>query len=459
VNAGPLPAHTVAGLLAAYGSGALTPLSAIDAAFARITVDDPALNAMTTLCEERARTEALASGERYRLGTNRALEGVPFAVKDLIDCADLETTYGSRLYERHVPAVDAGAVARLRQAGAILVGKTATHEFGWGITTTSALHGPTRNPWDPRRIPGGSSGGSAAAIAAGFVPFALGTDTAGSIRIPSAFCGIAGLKPSRDRVPLDGVFPLANSLDHVGPMAGNAEDLRLVLSALDGQLTPDTDAPALSAIKFGILPTLFPHRLAPDIQTVFSRFLLQITAAGADIATLAWPAAAPRDPFAVLAPILNAEARHLHAEQLGHFPDRVADYSPDVAARIAFAERYGFAEYIAASQQRVHFTSAFASLFAQVDAVLSPVSSVTPPEISVETVLVEGKNIDLREAVMGHIAPQSLSGLPVCVIKIGRDTSGLPVGAQITGRFGSDRDLLAIAARLECASSELAASE
>src|SRR4051812_45442943 len=213
-------------LVDGYGSRAFSPREVVDALAERIERLNPSLGAFTELCLDRARAEA----EEPRPGP---LAGVPFAAKDLLDADGVRTTYGSRMFAAHVPDRDAAAVAALRAAGAILIGKTQTHEFGWGITSVNDAMGSSRNPWDPSLVPGGSSGGSAVALAARMVPLALGTDTGGSVRIPAAFCGVTALKPTFGRTDARGAWPLAPSLDHVGLMARTPEDLALALSVAD----------------------------------------------------------------------------------------------------------------------------------------------------------------------------------------------------------------------------------
>ena len=228
--------HLSAGqLLAAYRALELSPVEAVDELADRIGELDPLVGAFTTLCLERAREEAQAAEAAYRRGdTDRPLLGVPIAAKDLFDSAGVRTTYGSPMFGDHVPAADAAALRLAREAGAILVGKTQTHEFAWGISSVNLLMGTSRNPWSPDRMSGGSSGGSAVALATHLVPLALGSDTGGSIRVPSAFCGTVGLKPTYGRISAAGVLPLARSLDHPGPMARTPADAGLLLAAIAG---------------------------------------------------------------------------------------------------------------------------------------------------------------------------------------------------------------------------------
>src|SRR5262249_45154991 len=207
-------------LLQGYRDRRFSPAEVVEALAARIEELDPSLGAFTTLCLERALDEARVAEQQYARGEPAGpLAGVPFGVKDLFDSAGVRTTYGSPMFADHGPAVDAEAVRRARAAGAIMIGKTQTHEFAWGITSVNLLMGSSRNPWSQRLMSGGSSGGSAVALAAELVPIALGSDTGGSIRVPSAFCGSVGLKPTYGRISAAGVFSLAPSLRHPRPMA------------------------------------------------------------------------------------------------------------------------------------------------------------------------------------------------------------------------------------------------
>ena len=222
---------SVAEMLASLRSGRATSRQLVEIAVDRARQCATDLNAFAAIVD-KATASAVASDRKYREGTARKLEGIPVAVKDIIDTMGIETRYGSPAYIGHIPASDATVVRRLREAGAIVVGKTTTHEFAWGVTTSSPKFGDTLNPVDPARIPGGSSGGAAVAVAYGAVPACLGTDTGGSVRIPSALCGVVGLKPTYGALPTDGVFPLAPTLDHIGMVCRKAEDLPVLADAL-----------------------------------------------------------------------------------------------------------------------------------------------------------------------------------------------------------------------------------
>lgn len=263
------------------------------------------LNAFVTVDRERALLDARSLRQQGRLG---ALAGVPFAPKDLFDTAGMRTTYGSQVFRDHVPTRTASAVQRLVDAGAVMVGKANLHEFAWGVTSKNPFYGTVGNPRHPGRIAGGSSGGSAAALAAGLAAISIGTDTGGSIRIPSACCGTAGFKPSHGLVPIDGCFPLAPVFDHVGPMARTMEECALALEALAGLPCPE---PRLAGLRVGVL--------APIADGA------RLEAAGAHCEEAALP------PWEHALPIFGAECAYTHRDL---FPSRRDEYSPDLQGKM-----------------------------------------------------------------------------------------------------------------------------
>lgn len=434
-----------------FRAGRLSPVEVIQATGRRIDSINPDINALTTLCLDRAYEEARASERRYQQGAPLPLDGVPFVAKDLLDTAGVRTTYGALHFSNHLPSGDALAVERLRSAGAILVGKSATHEFGWGITTTGLLHGPTRNPWDLDRVPGGSSGGSAAALAAGFIPIAIGSDTAGSIRIPSAFCGTAGLKPTRARVPVGGAIALAPSLDHIGPMARAPSDLPIVLAALDGRLTqpaPDFsrhDPGDLRGLRIGVIHDLDMVQLAPDHAAVFERALDGLRLLGAEVVEASWPFPETRDPYAILAPIVLTEARNYHENVLRTFPERREEYSKAVLDRLELAGSIPALAYLEAVEMRANFRAGMDRILSRVDMIVSPVSAGSAAPIGQDYVDHCGSAVEFRKLVMTYTAPQSLSGLPSCAVRAGFDAAGLPIGIQFTGPAWADDRVLWLA--------------
>jgi aspartyl-tRNA(Asn)/glutamyl-tRNA(Gln) amidotransferase subunit A len=434
-------------LRAAFAARELSPVETIDAA-----AEHADLGAFITLTLDEAHEQARAAERAYATGTARPLEGLTLAVKDLFDTKGVRTTYGSRIHTGHVPDADAELVRRAKEAGAIVVGKTLTHEFAWGITSVNPHYPPCRNPYDPERVPGGSSGGSAVALATGAAALALGTDTGGSIRIPAAFCGVSGLKPTYGLFSLEGVHPLAPTLDHSGPMARTPADVRLFWEALSHR--PEGDASGSSPSRRGVAqrlansltgptsgegariavcPELHVRPLEPGIQRAFD------TAVAALDGVIEVGFDAPEHLYATYAPIQNAEAAKVHAE---HFPARRDEYGDDVANRLDTAAKVTLAEYVDATIERERIRAAFQTLFTHCDLLLTPVSAVPPEPIEQPT------HQQFRDGVLPYTVPQDLAGLPACAVPVGFDDDGLPVGVQLTGPPLSEGRVLAAAEQL-----------
>jgi aspartyl-tRNA(Asn)/glutamyl-tRNA(Gln) amidotransferase subunit A len=429
-------------LLREFATRAISPVEVVEVAAAQIEAIDESLGGFTALCLERAREEARAAETAWARGEARPLEGVPFGVKDLFDSEGVRTAYGSPMFAANVPERDAEAIRRLRGAGAILVGKTQTHEFAWGITSVNQAMGSAHNPWAPDRFAGGSSGGSAVVLSAGEVPLALGSDTGGSIRVPAAFCGVVGLKPTWGRISAAGAWPLARSLDHPGPMARTPVDAALMLEVLAG---PDDADPATSDVALGNVSEELPRGLgglvvgrcaelelvplAPDVREVFDRAVSTVEAAGGRFVDVALPEAGLI--FPAFRTIQAAEALDTH-RRAGIFPARRSEYGEDVLSRLDLATEVTLEQYLAASADRQRVRSGFQRLFNSCDVLLTPVAAGPPLPIGEEMVVHDGRELTFRELVMTYTTPQDLTGLPACTVRAGFDALGIPVGIQFT---------------------------
>jgi aspartyl-tRNA(Asn)/glutamyl-tRNA(Gln) amidotransferase subunit A len=443
--------RSAAELSAALRARELSPTELIEATARRIEAVQPALNAFTTLCLDQALAAARDADCAFAPGgAPRPLEGLPIAVKDFFDTAGVRTTVGSSIFANRVPAADAEAVRRVREAGAIIVGKSATHEFGWGITTDSAAFGPTHNPWALERVAGGSSGGSAVALATGQAALAIGSDTGGSIRIPAAFCGVVGMKPTWGRVSCDGAFPLAPSLDHPGAMARTPADAALLLDVLSGATAAGDPAPAAPphAIRVGICPDLDLELVAlpADLRRARDDAEAALRGLGVEVREVRMPHA--EDILPTFATIQQAEALHTH-RRAGLYPAHAGEYGADVLARLRGAEAVGLDDLLDALERRRTIARRFAALFEQVDVLLTPVAGAAPVPIG-ETLApaADGTIVPLRDLVMPFTVPQDLAGLPACAVRAGFDALGLPVGVQVTGPVGADGPVLEIAQAL-----------
>lgn len=432
----------VEGLLREYAARRLSPVEVVDALAARIEAVDGKVGGFTALCLDRARQEAREAEAAWSRGEARQLEGIPFGVKDLFDSEGVRTAYGSAMFRDNVPERDAEAVRRARAAGGILIGKTQTHEFAWGITSVNEGMGSAHNPWALDRVSGGSSGGSAVVLAADEVPLALGSDTGGSIRIPASFCGIVGLKPTYGRISGARAWPLARSLDHPGPMARTPADAALLLEALAGVDAADpatADVPlgdvqgelrrGLDGLTVGLCPDLHLIALAPDVREVFDGVARAVEAAGGRLVEVELPEAELIYPaFRV---IQSAEALDTH-RQAGIFPARRDEYRPDVLGRLDAATEVTLEQFLRASADRQRVRAGFDRLFRSCDVLLTPVSAGSPLPIGDETVVHQGEELTFRELVMSYTTPQDLAGLPACAVRAGFDALGIPVGVQFT---------------------------
>jgi len=407
-------------------AGELSPREAVESYLERIERVNPHLNAYITVRAE----EALAEAESAPRGP---LYGVPLAVKDLIDVAGTPTTAASKILADNVPQRDADSVARLRAAGAVILGKLNTHEFAFGATTTSPHFGPAHNPWSTDRICGGSSGGSGAAAAADLAAGTLGTDTAGSIRIPACFCGVTGLRPSTGLVSNDGVVPVSWTLDAVGPIARSAEDCELLLQAIAPQYQPVEGD--VRGLRIGVVKPLF-EQANPEVAAVASKALDELSALGAKLETI------ETAPLEEAAPILQAlmltEAAQAHLVWLR---THLEDYGADVRARLLAGLLLPSTAHVTGQRARRWYCDRLERLFDRFDLLAAPEMPIVPPRIGEQTVEVNNKEIPYRLCLMPFNSPWTLAGLPVLSVPCGF-VQGLPVGLALVGRRLQDATVL-----------------
>ncbi|MEF2071158.1 amidase [Consotaella aegiceratis] len=419
-----------------YRAGEFTPLDVAEAALARLDRLEPALNAFADRMRDQVLADAALRSRQLRSGEDFGpLHGVLVAIKDLIDVEGVPTGYGSRV-RKPVPAkADAELVGRLRRAGAVLFGKTNLLEYAYGVAHPDV--GQTNNPHDPGRTSGGSSGGSAAAVAAGIVPLAIGTDTGGTIRIPAAYCGIVGLKPSFGLVPTDGVFPLSWSLDHAGPLARAVEDAVLALACLAE--TPMTiDAPPLSGLRLGVIRDhLDAPVVTPDVAGCVRKSLGLLEARGARLIDFAIPdlARANRELVKVLLP----EAALVHREL---YTENAAGYAAGTRSQIEAGFAAKAVDYLLAQRYRAALGAVVEASFAEVDVLVSPSVPFVAPAEDPEFI----EDADDGEILASGLA--NMTGHPSLSLPCGM-SEGLPVGLQLTGRLGQDARLLSVARTVE----------
>jgi aspartyl-tRNA(Asn)/glutamyl-tRNA(Gln) amidotransferase subunit A len=443
---------TATDLLAAYASGA-DPHAVVDACFARIARIDSMIGAVMTLDETGALAAASVSAARWRAGTARPLEGVPFVVKDLLDTAGVRTTGGSRVFADRVPTADAGAVAAVRAAGAVMLAKTATYELGCG--DEQGPFGVVANPWDSRHATGGSSSGSAAALAARMVPLALGTDTGGSIRIPSAWCGVVGLKPTLGRVPTDGLLALAPTLDAPGPMARTAEDVALLFGALTAPTEPasatrlnerDADAGAggrLDGLTIGVAKGWLTEVLSADVTTAFAAALETLRGLGAILVPTDIGAAHHGAPLSWLITMAEASATYRGVPR--------DEMTAAFRGRLEVGDRVDRGTYLEALRARHVLAASVVADLAGVDAFVVPTCASAAPRLDDMDAPVAGVANTWPDVSARMVALWNVTGLPAVSAPIGFNTGGLPIGMQFVGRPFGDERLLALAAAYQAA--------
>ena len=412
-------------------------------------IRDPDLNAFTELDQAGARQQAALVDQGHRTGP---LAGVPIALKDLIDHAGHVTTAGSAFY-RHLPARSATVVNRLEAAGAIILGRTGLHEFAFGFSSENPWFGPVRNPWDRDLSPGGSSGGSAVAVAAGMSPGAIGTDTGGSVRVPAALCGIVGLKVTHGRIPLTGLFPLAGSLDTVGPLTLTTGDARLLYDAMKGLdrhdpwsvpvTEPSPPVPAMRDLRVAI-PLPWIESVASSRSTLrsFDTFAENLRMLGATVENVTGTALAP-DP--ILFKLVGTEAAAVHRRW---FTDPSKPYGADVQERLGQAMDSTASEYLEAVRWRAAKVQAAREIFARYDLLLTPTVGHPRKKIGVDTIEIDGTPTFYRLVLSGYTALVNVLGCPAISLP-GVGTGIPPPAVQLIAPWWGEDLLLGVGAALE----------
>jgi aspartyl-tRNA(Asn)/glutamyl-tRNA(Gln) amidotransferase subunit A len=423
-------------------AGTATSEALTEACLSRIAARNDELRAFVTATGASAREEAAQADRELAAGRDRGpLHGIPIALKDLIDQAGAPTTAGSHVRPLTPAASDAIVTARLRAAGAVLVGKTNLHEYAFGTTSEDSAFGAVRHPLDPSRSAGGSSGGSAAAVVAGMALGAVGTDTGGSIRIPSAACGLVGLKPGFGEVPTDGVVPLSTTLDHVGPMARSVADAAALHAVLARVAPRALQPPPLPRLRLGRLTGYFEELLEPGVRAAYESALARLAGGGAAIVPVSVPHAA--DMAAIYLHIALPEAAAYHAETLERCPER---YTPNVRLRLEMG-RYVLAEdYLRALAARAVIRREVDAALAGVDALVLPALAIAAPRLGLETVDFDGRREAVRAVMLRLTQPFNLSGHAAATLPCGTDGAGMPVGLQVVGHHARTWALLDVCA-------------
>jgi aspartyl-tRNA(Asn)/glutamyl-tRNA(Gln) amidotransferase subunit A len=435
---------------------AVSPVEVVDAHLARIEALDGRLRAYITVLGDTARAQAKAAEAAAAAGGALApLHGVPIALKDLYCTRGVRTTGGSRLLGDWRPDEDATVVERLARAGAIVLGKLNMHEFAFGPEGLNPHYGTTRNPWDPatHRICGGSSSGSGGAVAAGLAPGALGSDTGGSIRIPSALCGITGIKPTYGRVSRAGVLPLAWSMDHVGPMCRSAADCALMLGAIAGYDPRDPTTSVLpvsdygqaltgdvKGLRIGLLRSFFLESAAPEVAQAVEAAVTVLQGLGATVQDVALDTA--RHAAAASYAVLSPEAYAYHEEWLR---TRAGEYGDDVRERLRVGAFVSAADYLKGQRLRTLIRQDVDAALGRLDVLIAPTTPVAATPVGATEVTIGGQRHPVRPTLIRYTRYFNLSGHPVVSAPCGFTPEGLPVGLQIVGRSFDEATTLRVA--------------
>lgn len=434
----------------------VSPVELTHECLSRIERFNPKLNAFITITAESALAEARQAEAEIQKGRWKGpLHGIPIALKDLIDTAGLRTTAASAVIKDRIPTEDAEIVRRLKAAGAVFLGKLNMHEYAYGGSSAISYFGPVRNPWNVDYSPGGSSGGSAAAVAAHLCYAAIGTDTGGSIRQPAAYCGIVGLKPTYGRVSTSGVIPLSWSLDHLGPITRTSLDAALILQVIAGYDPQDTgsiDAPVpnyasiiagSTALRLGIPRAYFYEELDPEIRAATEAALSdlkKLTTSLQDVPPLASDAtySSWMNPYVA---VITSEAYAYHKESVAHNPEL---YQAPTLRRLRVGADVATSTYIQSRRQLDSVRRSSGSFFKKVDLVITPTARVPP--FAIADLQADSNTTRAKELAMLHnTRPLNFPGLPTISIPCGFTRAGLPIGMQITGPAGSEATVLRLA--------------
>jgi aspartyl-tRNA(Asn)/glutamyl-tRNA(Gln) amidotransferase subunit A len=442
--------RTIAALGRAIRSGQTQAEAATERCLEEIRARDQEINAFIHVPAEEALAQARQADRDIAAGHDRGpLHGVPISFKDLIDVRGMPTTAASRVRPGDVATGDAEVVRRLRHAGAVFIGKTNLHEFAFGTTNEDSAFGPVHHPLDFSRSPGGSSGGSAAAVLAGMCYASIGTDTGGSIRIPASVCGLVGLKPAIGEIPTDGVVPLSQTLDHVGPLCRSVEDATLLHHVLAGGSASTnapagmpSQAPAVRGLRVGTLAGYFLERLDIAVREAYADACARLTGAGAVLADVLVRHAAEIAP--VYVHITLAEAAAVHAATL---ESRAGDYTASVRLRLEMG-RYVLAEdYVRARRGQAVLTREVQTALQSADVLLVPTIAMPAVTLGAQTITLDGVEEPVRNVAMRLTQLFNLSGHPAITLPCGATAAGLPIGLQLAA--SETRQLLRLASAIE----------
>jgi aspartyl-tRNA(Asn)/glutamyl-tRNA(Gln) amidotransferase subunit A len=440
------------------GKKEISPVEVIDAFLERIEAVQKKINAFITVSEKEARKAAKQAEEEIMKGRYRGpLHGIPMAPKDLFFTAGIKTTCGTRILADFVPEENGTVISRLIQAGIILIGKTNMHEFAFGTTNLNNHYGHARNPWNPEHMTGGSSGGSGAALAGSCALLTLGTDTGGSIRIPSALCGTVGVKPTYGRVSKYGVYPLCWSLDHPGPMTRTVADAAIALGVMAGYDPKDPcskEVPVgdyfsgltgeIKGVRIGVPDTFYFEQIEPEVEAGAKKAIDGLKDLGAEVRPVRIPDLDEAAAATLL--ILSSEAASCLEKFHRTQPDDIGD---DVRIRLDLGAMHLATHYVKAQRVRRIAQENFSRVLKEVDVLVTPGVSIAAPRLEESTVRLDGNELPVGVALTRCTRVYNLVGLPSVSVPVGLSQAGLPIGIQIAGRPFEEELVLRVADAFE----------
>jgi aspartyl-tRNA(Asn)/glutamyl-tRNA(Gln) amidotransferase subunit A len=436
--------------------GEISPVDLVEVSLKRIERWSPQLNVFLTVLADKAQKQAKVAEREIRRGRAKSpLHGIPVSLKDNFWTRGVRTTAGSTILANWVPNADSDVTKSLAQAGSILLGKTNMHEFAYGITGENPHYGSSRNPWAPERISGGSSGGSVVAVALGIGAASVGTDTGGSIRIPSALCGIVGLKPTYGLVSTAGVVPLGATFDHCGPIARTVTDACILLEAIAGKYPRGAARPGWRTLRktqprrfrIGVPREFYFDRLEPDLRRSVEIAAQKFELLGGRAEDVSLPRLARAVEQATNVVVAEASAYH---ESQGYFPARAAEYGDDVRGHLEFGHNLLAVDYFRGIDARRDIIADFEAAFEKVDVILAPTAPISAPRVGETRVRLTGdRETATRAELLRLTRPSNISGMPAISVPCGFTREGLPVGMQLMGPRWSEARLLAIARAYE----------
>lgn len=435
----------------------LSPVEVTEALMDRSHSLNESVNAYISFRDEKALDEARTAEREIMDGRHRGpLHGVPMAIKDNVYLAGEVTTMGSKIHQHFTPEIDATVATRMKSAGIVLSGKLNMHEYAWGGESDNPHYGAVHNPWDLDRIPGGSSGGSGAAVAADMSFGSIGTDTAGSVRIPASACGIVGLKPTHGLVPKDGAFPLSWSLDHIGPVSKTVEDAAALLDVLAGFEASDPTAVRApqasyldnltrdpSTLVIGVEESYFFHNIDTRVEKAVRAVLDELVSQGATLKPVKIPSLAAAE-WTEMATLM-AESSAIHHANL---TSRPGDFGDDVRLMLRVGELFSGVELVQAQQARRQLKTEFTAALNEVDVIITPTLPIVPAKIGESFIDLNGTEVPQSPNLIRLTGPSNLTGLPALSVP-GGFAGGMPVGVQVIGRAFDEAGVLQVGKLIE----------